>query len=218
MRASAEGSTIRYVAVEGPIGVGKTTLANRLAEDLGAELLLEGAGENPFLPRFYEKPRSHALATQLFFLMQRAEQLGRLRQADLFTPMHVADFMMEKDRLFAELTLDADEMLLYEQVHAHVTADFPPPDLVIYLQAPVKVLLRRISMRGFAYERHIDADYLQRLGEAYSRFFHSYESASLLIVNAAEIDLASSDEDYKQLLDQIGTVTPGRTFFDPLPL
>lgn len=208
---------IRYIAVEGPIGVGKTTLANRLAEDLGAELLLEGAGENPFLPRFYKEPRTHALATQLFFLMQRAEQLARLRQADLFNPMHVADFMMEKDRLFAELTLDADELLLYGQVHAHVTADFPPPDLVIYLQAPVKVLLRRIASRGIAYEQRIDADYLQRLAEAYARFFHSYESAPLLIVNAAEIDFANSDADYKRLLEQLETAGPGRSFFNPLP-
>ena len=133
----------RYIAVEGPIGVGKTSLAKRLAQTFNYEILLEGAEENPFLERFYHNPRQHALATQLFFLFQRARQLQELRQDDMFTPVRVADFLIEKDRLFARQNLDADEYQLYEDVYRHLTLDAPRPDLVIYLQAPVEVLITR---------------------------------------------------------------------------
>ncbi len=207
----------RFIVVEGPIGVGKTTLARRLADTFGSELLLEGAEENPFLERFYQNPRDAALPTQMFFLFQRARQMQELRQADMFEPVRVSDFMLEKDRLFAELTLDADELRLYEQAYAHVTLDAPQPDLVIYLQAPVDVLMQRVARRGRRGEEHIVADYLHSVSDAYARFFYDYAQAPLLIVNAAEIDLAESDEDYITLLEQIRSVKSGRHYFNPIP-
>ena len=146
-----------FIVVEGPIGVGKTSLARRLAETFGSELLLEGAADNPFLERFYRNPRSAAMQTQLFFLLQRAQQMQELRQADMFEPVRVADFLMDKDRLFARLTLDNEEYKLYEQVYSHLTIDVPKPDLVIYLQAPVDVLMKRIGKRGIAYERAMES-------------------------------------------------------------
>ncbi len=205
-----------YIVVEGPIGVGKTSLATRLAKSFDSDLLLEGADENPFLERFYQDPRSGALPAQLFFLLQRARQMQDMRQADMFRPVRVADFLIEKDRLFAELILDAEELKLYEQVYEHVTIDAPVPDLVIYLQAPEDVLLKRIARRGIRYERKIDAAYLQRLSEAYTRMFHFYEDAPLLIVNAAHIDLVNSDDDYHALLEQIHASNTGRQYFNPV--
>lgn len=207
-----------YIVVEGPIGVGKTTLARRLAESFGSDLLLEGAEENPFLERFYQDPRSAALQTQLFFLFQRAQQLKALRQGDMFQPVRVADYIMEKDRLFAELTLDKEEFKLYEQVYAHVTLDAPQPDLVVYLQAPVEVLRRRISERGRGYEKNMDADYLQRLSESYMQFFHNYSQAPLLIVNATEIDFAHNQQDYEMLFEQVRKIRSGRHYFNPAQL
>lgn len=207
-----------YIVVEGPIGVGKTTLAQRLAESFGSELLLEGADENPFLERFYNDPRSAALQTQLFFLFQRARQMQELRQADMFEPVRVADFIMEKDRLFARLNLDDDEFRLYEQVYNHLTVEAPKPDLVIYLQAPVDVLLKRVAKRGRQFERAMERDYLARLAESYTRFFYDYADAPLLIVNAAEIDFVDSENDYQQLLDRIKRVRRGRHYFNPAPL
>ncbi len=204
-----------FIVVEGPIGVGKTTLARRLAGSFGCDLLLEGADENPFLERFYQDPRSAALQTQLFFLFQRAEQLRSLRQGDMFRPVRVADYLMEKDRLFAELTLDEEEFKLYEQVYAHVTLDAPEPDLVVYLQAPVEVLQQRIAARGRGYERPMEADYLRRLSERYTEFFHHYDASPLLIVNAAEIDFAHNVEDYELLLEQVRRIRSGRHYFNP---
>ncbi|HEY7839987.1 MAG TPA: deoxynucleoside kinase, partial [Gammaproteobacteria bacterium] len=160
-----------YIVVEGPIGVGKTTLASRLAETLGRELLLERAGDNPFLPRFYENPRMAALPTQLHFLFQRARMLESLRQGDLFRAEQIADFLVQKDELFARATLDPDELELYYQVYNRLALDSPAPDLVIYLQAPVDVLLKRIFARGVAYEKRIDEEYLQRIADAYVEFF-----------------------------------------------
>jgi deoxyadenosine/deoxycytidine kinase len=205
-----------YIVVEGPIGVGKTSLARRLADTFESDLLLEDAAENPFLERFYEDPRSGALPAQLFFLFQRARQMEAMRQADMFQPVRVADFLMEKDRLFAELTLDAEELKLYEQVYNHVTTDAPVPDLVIYLQAPEDVLLKRIARRGIRYERRIDASYLHRLSEAYARLFLNYDAAPLLIVNAASIDLVDNDSDYEALLEQIHLTRTGRNYFNPM--
>jgi deoxyadenosine/deoxycytidine kinase len=207
-----------YIVVEGPIGVGKTSLARRLADSFGSELLLEGAAENPFLERFYRNPRQGALSTQLFFLLQRARQMQELRQGDMFRPVRVSDFLMEKDRLFARLTLDDQEYRLYEQVYEHLTLDAPLPDLVIYLQAPVEVLLGRIAKRGIAYEQHIDAAYLERLSQGYARFFHDYDAAPLLIVNAAYIDLVNSDAAYGELLEQIARARTGRHYFNPMPV
>jgi deoxyguanosine kinase len=206
-----------YIVVEGPIGVGKTSLARRLAHTFGTELLLEGADENPFLQRFYKDPKGAALPTQLFFLMQRAQQVRELRQGDMFRPVRVADFLIEKDRLFAQMTLDDDELKLYEQVYQHLALDAPTPDLVIYLQAPVEVLLARIRKRNRDYELHIDAAYLQRLADAYTRFFYQYNDAPLLIVNAAGINLVEGDMDYNALLEQIHHAGSGRHYFNPLP-
>jgi deoxyadenosine/deoxycytidine kinase len=207
----------RHIVVEGPIGVGKTSLARRLAESLGGELLLERAEENPFLKRFYENPRSAALSTQLYFLLQRARQMEELRQTDLFTPVRVADFLLDKDRLFAEVVLDAEEFQLYEQVYATLAVETPQPDLVIYLQAPAEVLLARVQKRGHDYERYIELDYLKRLMEAYTRFFYYYNDAPLLIVNATAIDLVNNQDDYAQLLARIRECRSGRHYFNPAP-
>lgn len=204
-----------YIVIEGPIGVGKTTLANRLAQSFGSDLLLEGAHENPFLEKFYENPKAAALPTQLFFLLQRARQLKAMRQDDMFNPVRVADFLIEKDRLFAELTLDADELDLYEQVYSGLTIDVPRPDLVVYLQAPVEVLLERIQKRGLKHEHFIEAAYLQRLCDSYIQFFYQYNNAPLLIVNAADIDFANNDDDYQLLRQQIIEVQSGRHYFNP---
>ena len=204
-----------YIVVEGPIGAGKTTLAKRLAESFGTELLLEGAEENPFLKRFYNEPGSVAFQTQLFFLFQRAEQIKQLRQTDMFQPVRVADYMIEKDRLFAELTLDDEEFKLYDQVYHHVTIDAPTPDMVIYLQAPVDILQRRIAERGRDYERTLGKNYLLRLSERYMDFFHYYSDAPLLIVNTSDINFAHNDDDYALLLQQVKKMTPGRHFFNP---
>ena len=205
-----------YIAVEGPIGVGKTSLAGRLADVLGAELVLEGAAENPFLERFYRNPRAGAFPAQLYFLFQRVQQLGALRQQDLFAPVRVADYLLDKDRLFARVTLDAAEFRLYEQVYEKLALDPPKPDLVVYLQAPVDVLLERIARRGIAYEHYIDRAYLERLNEAYARFFHEYNAAPLLIVNAAQIDPVSNQADFDELLGAIRRMKRGRLYYNPL--
>jgi len=204
-----------FIVIEGPIGVGKTTLANRLAESFGSDLLLEAAEDNPFIEKFYENPKAAALPTQLFFLLQRARQLKEMKQEDMFNPVRVADFLIEKDRLFAELTLDSDELDLYEQVYSSLTIDIPRPDLVVYLQAPVEVLLERIKKRGLKQERFIEAAYLQRLSDSYIQFFYQYNSAPLLIVNAADIDFANNDDDYRLLRQQIIEVQSGRHYFNP---
>ena len=205
-----------YIVVEGPIGVGKTSLAKRLAKSFETDLMLEGAAENPFLERFYQDPRSGALPAQLFFLFQRVRQIEDMRQADMFQPVRVADFLMEKDQLFAELTLSAEELKLYEQVYAHVSVKAPVPDLVVYLQAPEDVLLKRISRRGIKYERKIDVEYLRKLSEAYSRMFLNYDAAPLLIVNTASINLVDNDSEYEALLEQIHLTRTGRHYFNPM--
>ena len=207
----------RYIVVEGPIGVGKTSLARRLAGSLEAELVLEQDAQNPFLERFYRNPKAGALPAQLFFLFQRAQQLGTLQQQDLFAPRRVADYLFEKDRLFAGLTLDAAEMALYEQVASRLAVDPPKPDLVVYLQAPVETLLQRIARRGIAYEASgIDAAYLGRLNDAYARFFHEYDRAPLLIVNASNIDPVQNQADYDELLGAIRRMKKGRMYYNPL--
>lgn len=207
----------RYLVVEGPIGVGKTSLTKKLAEMLDAEMLLEGVDDNPFLERFYQNPRQVALSTQLYFLMQRVRQIQDLRQGDMFARITVADFLLEKDYLFAELTLDKDEFDLYKQVYNHLSVDAPVPDLVVYLQAPVDVLMQRITRRGRAFERMLQPGYLERVNETYANFFHHYDEAPLLIVNASDIDLVNNDHDYQALLAQIRHTRSGRHFFNPLP-
>ncbi|MDH5592916.1 MAG: deoxynucleoside kinase [Gammaproteobacteria bacterium] len=207
-----------YVVVEGPIGVGKTSLARRLADSFGSELLLEGAEENPFLERFYRDPKNAALPTQLFFLFQRARQLQDMRQSDMFRPVRVADFLIEKDRMFARMTLDQHELELYDQIYEKMTLDAPVPDLVIYLQAPVDVLQSRITKRGIDYEQHMQGDYLRRVAESYMEFFYHYTGSPLLIVNATEIDLASNEKDYNNLLEQVCNIKRGRHYFNPMPI
>ena len=207
----------RFIAVEGPIGVGKTSLTKRLAETFNYELLLENAEENPFLDRFYQNPRQHALATQLFFLFQRAQQIAESRQSDLFEPVRVSDFLIDKDRLFAELNLEKDEYDLYHKVYQHLVIDAPKPDLVIYLQAPTEVLLQRIQKRGIPSEQMIESEYLNQLNRAYTEFFHYYSDSKLLIVNSAEIDLVANDEDYEQLVTYILSLPNGTHYDNPKP-
>jgi deoxyadenosine/deoxycytidine kinase len=210
------GQAQRFIVVEGPIGVGKTSLARRLGTTLSADVVLEQAAENPFLERFYRNPRAAAFPTQLYFLFQRAQQLAALKQQDLFAPVRVADYLLEKDRLFARVTLDEAEFALYEQVSVKLGIEAPRPDLVVYLQAPVDVLLDRIAKRGIPFERHIEREYLERLNEAYARFFHEYDGAPLLIVNAASIDPIGNESDYDELVVAVNRMKRGRLYYNPM--
>ncbi len=204
-----------YIVVEGPIGVGKTTLAKRLAETFSTDLMLELPAENPFLERFYQDPKNAALPTQLYFLFQRAKQIQSLVQTDMFRPVQVSDYLIQKDRIFAELNLDKDEFELYEQVYNQLTIDAPTPDLVIYLQAPTDVLLKRIGKRGINYERHINDEYLKKISNAYVDFFYHYSDSPLLIVNTEDFNLQEKPEDYELLLEQIRYHKSGRLYFNP---
>ena len=206
----------RFIAVEGPIGVGKTSLAKKLADSLSADTVLEEVFENPFLERFYQDGQSAALPAQMFFLFARARQIEGLRQSDLFATVRVSDYLFSKDRLFAELNLSPDELALYDQVVDSLQVDPPVPDLVIYLQASVDSLLDRIARRGIGFERAIDRQYLERLTDAYARYFHAYDDGPLLIVNASQIDPINNDADYNQLYRQIERTTGGRHFYNPV--
>jgi deoxyguanosine kinase len=206
----------RFVVIEGPIGVGKTSLARRLAQTWNSEMILEQAEFNPFLERFYRDPIGAALPAQLHFLFQRTHQLSALRQDDLFATKYVADYLLEKDKLFARVTLDEAEYELYEQVYARMVVDPPRPDLVIYLQAPVDVLLERIARRRIKAEQSIERAYLEKLNEAYARFFHDYDAAPTLIVNAATLDPLANEGDYAELLAAIARMKRGKLYFNPL--
>lgn len=206
----------KYIVVEGPIGVGKSSLVKRLAASFNSDLVMEKPTKNPFLKRFYSQPKRFALPTQLFFLFQRIRQLQELQQDDLFSQGRVADFMLEKDRLFAQVTLDDDEYRLYQQVYTNLNVEIPQPDLVIYLQAPVDVLQQRIRKRGIRYEQNMSADYLQRLTDVYTTFFHRYDASPLLVVNATEMNFVDEELHYQALVEHIKTVNRGKNYFNPL--
>jgi deoxyguanosine kinase len=208
----------KYIAIEGPIGIGKTTLAKRLAESFNYETLLEEAEENPFLERFYQDRRSNALPTQLFFLFQRMRKLQDLRQGDIFQPVRVSDFLIEKDPLFARITLDDNEYHLYQTVYDKIIEDLPKPDLVIYLQAPTDTLYERVQMRGNAIERPIEQSYLQQLNDAYTSFFYHYDDSPLLIVNTEVINLAQGTMDYQNLVKYMLQIKSGRHYYNPHPM
>jgi deoxyadenosine/deoxycytidine kinase len=207
-------SKYRFIAIEGPIGAGKTTLARRLAERLGGEALLEAPDANPFLARFYEDMARYALPTQLFFLFQRFEQLRAVAQHDLFARVRVADFLLEKDPLFASLTLSGDELALYERLYAALAPRAPRPDLVIYLQAGPRTLVERVRRRAAEYERAIEEDYLARLAEAYARFFHRYDEAPVLAVNSEHLDFTAGERDLGLLLEHVAAMRGQRSFFN----
>ncbi len=214
IQRSADSS--RYIVIEGPIGVGKTSLARKLAQSLDADVVLEEVYSNPFLERYYQDGQSAALPAQMFFLFARARQIEDLRQADLFANVRVSDYLFAKDQLFAELTLAPEELSLYNQVVDSLAIEAPVPDLVIYLQSSVDALLERIARRGVAFERAIDRRYLEKVTDAYARFFHAYNDGPLLIVNASQIDPINNTADYEQLFQQIERTTGGRHFFNPV--
>jgi len=204
----------RYIVVEGPIGCGKTSLATKLAQRMGATTLLEDAAANPFLPQFYRDMKRHALPTQLFFLFQRVAQLEALKQPDLFAKPTISDFTLAKDPLFARLTLDDAEYQLYRQIFDHVKPQAPAPDLVIYLQASVNVLVSRVRKRGNPIESGIDEDYLRKLSEAYTRYFYNYDESPLLIVNSERLNFVDLPEHLDLLIERVKAMRGGREFFN----
>lgn len=205
---------LRYIVVDGPIGVGKTSLARKLAAHLGKELLLEAPSDNPFLARFYADPPRHALATQLTFLFQRADQVKQLAQQSLFSRGVVADFLLEKDPLFAALNLSDDELGLYHKIYGFLQPQSPRPDLVIALQASVETLVERVQRRGIRYEQRIAPEYLARLTDAYARFFHAFDSAPLLFVNTEGLNFVDEPEHFALLLKHIVQMRGTREFFN----
>jgi deoxyadenosine/deoxycytidine kinase len=204
----------RYVAIEGPIGAGKTSLTRKLAEHFNGHTLLEKPEANPFLERFYSDRARYALPTQLFFLFQRVQQLADLRQLDMFQELLFADFLLDKDPLFARLTLADDELKLYEQILAQLRPQTPPPDLVIYLQAPPGKLVERVLRRGNPVEARLGEEYLADLAESYMRFFHQYDDAPVLIVNTENLNPIDSAADFSLLLDRIARLRGRREYFN----
>lgn len=204
----------RYVVVEGPIGAGKTSLARVMGERSGGSLLLEEPDANPFLPGFYQDRARYALPTQLYFLFQRTRQVRALSQSDLFTTGTISDFMLEKDPLFARVTLTDDELTLYDQVYASLKPRAPTPDLVIYLQASPGTLVERVRHRGVPYERGISDEYLVQLAETYARFFYQYEAAPVLIVNSDHLNFVDQPDDLDLLLERIHAMRGPREFFN----
>lgn len=196
--------------------MGKSSLARKLVATYGAQLLLEKPEDNPFLERFYEAPQHYALPTQLFFLFQRVRQIEQFEREKQVAITSVADFMIEKDPLFARLNLDDDEFELYQQAYDSLTVNVTPPDLVIYLQAPTDVLLQRVGKRGISYEQGVDPEYLTRLSEAYTDYFYHYRTSPLLIINASEINFVDNSAHYAALVQQIDRIKAGRHFFNPL--
>ena len=203
----------QYIVVEGPIGVGKTTLAQRLAAHIGADILLEKPQDNPFLERFYQDTARHAMSTQLFFLFQRINEMRDQAQMDLFRTRTVSDYLFDKDTLFARLNLSDDEFKLYQQIYQSLAPKAPIPDLVIYLQASTDTLIERVRRRGRDYERSVSDDYLSRLGNSYGEFFHHYEDAPLMMVNSENLNFVDNDDDFQLLLARIEGMRGPREFF-----
>ena len=204
-----------YIVIEGPIGCGKTTLARLLSEKFNVQLLSEKAEQNPFLPRFYQDAQRYALPTQLFFLFQRSRQILDMNQRDMFTAPTVADFFLEKDPLFARLNLDDEEYTLYHQIYTHLQLKSPKPDLIIYLQTPVDELAERIEERNISYEQEIPREYIERLADAYSEFFHSYDASPVLIVNNEKLNITKDETALNLLIDRIGQIKSSREYFNP---
>ncbi|WP_263768878.1 deoxynucleoside kinase [Propionivibrio soli] len=208
-------SSARHIVVEGPIGVGKTSLARRLGEHLDAELLLEQPETNPFLQRFYTDQARYAMQTQLFFLFQRLDQLRDLSQPDLFPRTVICDYLLDKDPLFARLTLSDDEYRLYRQIYDRVSAHAAAtPDLVIYLQAKPETLIARVRKRGVEAERKISDDYLTLLGESYTRFFHTYDAAPVMVVNSENLNFVDNEDDFQLLVQRIEGMRSHREYFN----
>ncbi|ACT48788.1 deoxynucleoside kinase [Methylotenera mobilis] len=204
-----------YIVVEGPIGCGKTTLSKMLAEKFPVDYLSEKAEANPFLPRFYQDAQRYGLPTQLFFLFQRANQIKELSQRDMFAKPIVADFFLEKDPIFARLNLDDEEYALYHQIYQHLQLKAPKPDLVIYLQTPIDSLMERIEERSVSYEQDIPREYIERLSNAYSDFFHNYDTSPVLIVNNEKLNIVKNDSSLNLLLNRIMQIKGQREFFNP---
>ncbi|NEX60712.1 deoxynucleoside kinase [Noviherbaspirillum galbum] len=204
----------KYIVVEGPIGVGKTTLARKLGDSLSSQMLLEMPQDNPFLERFYRDPPRYALPTQMFFLFQRMNQLRDLAQTDLFSTRVISDFLLDKDPLFARLTLGDDELHLYQQLYEHLRPQAPVPDLVIYLQAAPETLVDRVRKRGVPMEAGLSEVYLHQLCESYSRFFYHYDAAPVLIVNTEHLNPIDRDADFNLLLGRIANMRGKREFFN----
>ena len=204
-----------YIVIEGPIGSGKTTLAQLLSEKFSVQLVSEKAEANPFLPRFYQDAQRYALPTQLFFLFQRSRQIADMCQRDLFSAPTVADFFLEKDPLFARLNLDDEEYALYHQIYSHLQLKSPKPDLVIYLQTPVDELAERIEERNISYEQEIPREYIERLAAAYSEYFHTYEASPLLIVNNEKLNVIKDESALDLLADRIMQIKSSREYFNP---
>lgn len=204
-----------YIVVEGPIGCGKTTLAKMLADQFPVDYLSEKAESNPFLPRFYQDARRYALPTQLFFLFQRTNQIKDLNQRDMFAKPIVADFFLEKDPIFARLNLDDEEYALYHQIYQHLHLNAPKPDLVIYLQTPLDALVERIEERNVSYEQDMSREYLERLSDAYSAYFHNYDTSPVLIVNNEKLNILKNPSALKLLINRIGQIKGQREFFNP---
>lgn len=204
----------RYIVIEGPIGAGKTSLARRMADHLNGMLLLEKPAENPFLEKFYGDISRYALPTQLFFLFQRADQLRGFTQLDMFTHLTIGDFLLDKDQLFAGLTLNDAELDLYRTIYHHLRPQVAPPDLVIYLQASPYVLAERVRQRGHAFEAGISLQYLWKLAESYTRFFHRYQDAPVMMINSENLNFVDSQDDFDLLLQQIELMRGPREYFN----